>query len=111
MSNSLLPSFPLKESASGRGSFLSEIIGQTFANFAFISIKALDCFPKARGTAASGQAFSQMLVSSVVAGLVIPIIWGSLATLAIGMLVIFSLGLITITKTQAWKDEELLLDE
>ena len=76
-----------------------------------ISIKALDCFPKARGTAASGQAFSQMLVSSVVAGLVIPIIWGSLATLAVGMLVIFSLGLITITKTQAWKDEKLLLDE
>ena len=76
-----------------------------------ISIKALDCFPKARGTAASGQAFSQMLVSSVVAGLVIPLIWGSLATLAVGMLVIFSLGLITITKTQAWKDEELLLDE
>src|SRR6056300_11040 len=76
-----------------------------------ISIKALDCFPKARGTAASGQAFSQMLVSSVVAGLVIPITWGSLATLAVGMLVIFSLGLITITKTQAWKDEELLLDE
>ncbi len=76
-----------------------------------ISIKALDCFPKARGTAASGQAFSQMLVSSVVAGLVIPIIWGSLATLAIGMLVIFSLGLVAITKTQAWKDEELLLDE
>ena len=76
-----------------------------------ISIKALDCFPKARGTAASGQAFSQMLVSSVVAGLVIPIIWGSLATLAIGMMVIFSLGLVTITKTQAWKDEKLLLDE
>ena len=76
-----------------------------------ISIKALDCFPKARGTAASGQAFSQMLVSSVVAGLIIPIIWGSLATLAIGMLVIFSLGLITITKTQAWKDKGLLLDE
>ena len=76
-----------------------------------ISIKALDCFPKARGTAASGQAFSQMLVSSVVAGLVIPVIWGSLATLAIGMLVIFFLGLLAITKTQAWKDEELLLDE
>jgi DHA1 family bicyclomycin/chloramphenicol resistance-like MFS transporter len=76
-----------------------------------ISIKALDCFPKARGTAASGQAFSQMLVSSVVAGLVIPIIWGSLATLAVGMLVIFSLGLVVITKTQAWKDEKLLLDE
>lgn len=76
-----------------------------------ISIKALDCFPKARGTAASGQAFSQMLVSSFVAGLVIPIIWGSLATLAIGMLVIFFLGFLAITKTQAWKDEELLLDE
>ncbi len=76
-----------------------------------ISIKALDCFPKARGTAASGQAFSQMLVSSFVAGLVIPIIWGSLATLAIGMLVLFFLGLLAITKTHAWKDEELLLDE
>ena len=76
-----------------------------------ISIKALDCFPKARGTAASGQAFSQMLVSSIVAGIVIPIIWGSLATLAMGMLVIFSLGLFAISKTQAWKDKELLLDE
>jgi DHA1 family bicyclomycin/chloramphenicol resistance-like MFS transporter len=74
-----------------------------------ISIKALDCFPKSRGTAASGQAFSQMLISSIVAGLVIPLVWNSLATLSMAMFFIFTLGLFFITKTEAWKDKNILL--
>src|SRR5210317_292699 len=75
-----------------------------------ISIKALDCFPKTRGTAASGQAFSQMLVSSIVAGIIVPITWSSTATLALGMFMIFLLGLFSIIKTLAWREKNLFLD-
>jgi DHA1 family bicyclomycin/chloramphenicol resistance-like MFS transporter len=75
-----------------------------------ISIKALDCFPKTRGTAASGQAFSQMLVSSIVAGIIVPITWSSTATLALGMFMIFLLGLFSIMKTLAWREKNLFLD-
>ncbi len=75
-----------------------------------ISIKALDCFPKTRGTAASGQAFSQMLVSSIIAGIIVPITWSSTATLALGMFMIFLLGLFSIMKTLTWRDKSLFLD-
>jgi len=75
-----------------------------------ISIKALDCFPKTRGTAASGQAFSQMLVSSIIAGIIVPITWSSTATLALGMFMIFLLGLFSIMKTLAWREKSLFLD-
>ena len=75
-----------------------------------ISIKALDCFPKTRGTAASGQAFSQMLVSSIVAGIIVPLTWSSTGTLALGMFMIFLLGLFSIIKTLAWREKNLFLD-
>ncbi|MGA1427067.1 MAG: multidrug effflux MFS transporter [Methylophilaceae bacterium] len=75
-----------------------------------ISIKALDCFPKTRGTAASGQAFSQMLVSSIIAGIIVPITWSSTATLALGMFMIFLLGLFSIMKTLTWREKSLFLD-
>ena len=64
-----------------------------------ISIAALDQFPKIRGTAASGQAFSQMLFSSIVAGLIVPILWFSTFGLSLGLFLIFFIGLLTITKT------------
>jgi DHA1 family bicyclomycin/chloramphenicol resistance-like MFS transporter len=38
-----------------------------------LSLAALDRHPKIRGTAASGQAFIQMLLSTVSAGLVVPL--------------------------------------
>ena len=57
-----------------------------------ISIAALDCFPKIRGTAASGQAFMQMLFSSVVAGLLVPILWFSTFGLSIGLFLLISFG-------------------
>lgn len=50
-----------------------------------LSIAALDRMPKLRGTAASGQAFMQMLLSTVSAGIIIPLIWHSTLGLALGM--------------------------
>ena len=67
-----------------------------------ISIAALDCFPKIRGTAASGQAFVQMLFSSVVAGFLVPILWFSTFGLSIGLFLLLSFGLFTISKTRLW---------
>jgi len=68
-----------------------------------ISLAALDCFPKMRGTAASGQAFSQMLFSTLVAGIAVPFLWFSTLGLAVGFFGIFCLGFIFIIQTQAWK--------
>jgi len=69
-----------------------------------ISLAALDCFPSIRGTAASGQAFMQMLFSSIVAGLVVPLLWFSTFALSLGLFLIFTVGLITITKTKLWNN-------
>ncbi len=67
-----------------------------------ISIAALDCFPKARGTAASGQAFMQMLFSSAVAGVIVPICWFSTFGLSLGLFFILMFGLVCITRTKLW---------
>jgi DHA1 family bicyclomycin/chloramphenicol resistance-like MFS transporter len=67
-----------------------------------ISIAALDQFPKMRGTAASGQAFMQMLFSSVVAGIIVPILWFSTFGLSVGLFIVLSLGFVTICKTKLW---------
>mgnify|MGYP000088314522 FL=1 len=68
-----------------------------------IALAALDCFPKIRGTAASGQAFTQMLFASVVAGLIVPILWFSTFGLSLGLFFLISFGFTTITKTNLWK--------
>ena len=68
-----------------------------------ISLAALDCFPKIRGTAASGQAFMQMLFSSIVAGFLVPILWFSTFGLSLGLFFLISFGLLIITKTNLWK--------
>ena len=68
-----------------------------------ISLAALDCFPKIRGTAASGQAFMQMLFSSIVAGFLVPILWFSTFGLSLGLFFLISFGLVIITKTNLWK--------
>jgi len=67
-----------------------------------ISIVALDCFPKARGTAASGQAFMQMFFSSAVAGVIVPICWFSTFGLSLGLFLILIFGLFCITRTKLW---------
>lgn len=58
-----------------------------------LSLAALDRHPKIRGTAASGQAFVQMLLSTASAGLLIPLVWGSTLHLAFAMLGYLLIGL------------------
>ncbi len=68
-----------------------------------LSLAALDIHPKIRGTAASGQAFMQMLLSTVSAGIVVPFVWYAPSGLAMAMLGYVLLGLFVITRTQLWK--------
>ncbi|MFT7228042.1 MAG: DHA1 family bicyclomycin/chloramphenicol resistance-like MFS transporter [Methylophilaceae bacterium] len=71
-----------------------------------LSLAALDRHPKIRGTAASGQAFMQMLLSTVSAGLIVPFVWYAPSGLAITMLIYVLVGLFVITKTQLWQTKE-----
>lgn len=59
-------------------------VGMAFA-MPLLSVAALDRHPRLRGTAASGQAFIQMLLSTISAGLVIPLLWHHPLGLAVGM--------------------------
>jgi MFS transporter, DHA1 family, multidrug resistance protein len=67
-----------------------------------LSIAALDRHPKIRGTAASGQAFVQMLLSTVSAGLIVPFVWFSPLGLAMAMAGYVLIGWLVIRKTQLW---------
>lgn len=68
-----------------------------------LSLAALDRHPKIRGTAASGQAFMQMLISTVSAGLVVPLLWATPTGLALGMMAYLGLGWLAIRQTQLWQ--------
>lgn len=68
-----------------------------------LSIAALDRHPKIRGTAASGQAFCQMLLSSLSAGLIAPLLWGSLLGLALGMAAYSIIGWLVIKQSHLWR--------
>lgn len=65
-----------------------------------LSIAALDCHPKIRGTAASGQAFMQMLFSTIAAGLIAPLLWHHPTGLAFGMLGYLLLGWLIVRRSQ-----------
>ncbi|MGV3583247.1 MAG: multidrug effflux MFS transporter [Methylophilus sp.] len=67
-----------------------------------LSISALDRHPKIRGTAASGQAFMQMLLSTVSAGVVVPFVWYAPSGLAVAMMAYMILSWLVIRKTQLW---------
>jgi len=66
-----------------------------------LSIAALDRFEKIRGTASSGQAFVQMLLSTVSAGLIVPFLWFSPLGLSLGMLGYFIFSILVISKTKS----------
>ena len=68
-----------------------------------LSLAALDRHPKIRGTAASGQAFVMMMVSTVSAGVVVPYAWGSPLGLAIASAGFLLIGLVSIRQTSLWK--------
>jgi DHA1 family bicyclomycin/chloramphenicol resistance-like MFS transporter len=79
-------------------------IGMAFA-MPVLSVASLDRHPRLRGTAASGQAFVQMLFSSLSAGLLIPLIWHHRLGLAIGMAMYVMIGFLSIRSSVAWKRE------
>jgi len=73
-------------------------VGMAFA-LPVLSVAALDRHPRLRGTAASGQAFVQMLLSTVSAGLLIPLLWHHPLGLALGMGGYLLLGWLCIRKS------------
>jgi DHA1 family bicyclomycin/chloramphenicol resistance-like MFS transporter len=68
-----------------------------------LSVAALDRHPRLRGTAASGQAFLQMLLSTVSAGALIPLLWDHLTALALGMSLYALLGWLCARSTRPWE--------
>lgn len=68
-----------------------------------LSIAALDRMPKLRGTAASGQAFMQMVLSTASAGIIIPLIWHSTMGLALGMAGYLLLGWLSLQSSLIFK--------
>lgn len=73
-----------------------------------LSIAALDRHPRIRGTAASGQAFVQMLLSTVSAGLLVPLVWFSPLGLAMAMAGYVLIGWLVIRKSQLWSGHQAL---
>lgn len=65
-----------------------------------LSLAALDRHPKIRGTAASGQAFIQMLLSTVSAGLIVPLVWYAPSGLALAMAAYMVFGWVMILRTK-----------
>lgn len=72
-----------------------------------ISIAALDRHPRIRGTAASGQAFVQMLFSTVSAGIVVPLVWSGVFGLASAMLGFWLISTLAIQKTMLWQSSKI----
>jgi DHA1 family bicyclomycin/chloramphenicol resistance-like MFS transporter len=64
-----------------------------------LSIAALDRHPRIRGTAASGQAFVQMLLSTVSAGMIVPLVWHHPLGLATAMAVYLCIGWLAVRKS------------
>jgi len=68
-----------------------------------LSLAALDRHPKIRGTAASGQAFMQMALSTVSAGVIVPLMWFAPIGLACASWLYLALSYLVITRTQLWR--------
>lgn len=60
-----------------------------------LTLLALDLFPAQRGLAASCQSFLQSAVSSLTAGIIAPLIWGSALTLSLGMSGLLFFGVVS----------------
>lgn len=70
-----------------------------------LSLVALDRHPKIRGTAASGQAFIQMLLSTVSAGLIVPLVWYAPSGLALAMAGYLIFGWLMIRKSKFYNHQ------
>lgn len=70
-----------------------------------LSLSALDRHGRIRGTAASAQTFTQMLISSISAGILVPLLWFSPVGLASGMAFYFVISLLVIRRSHLWQGE------
>jgi DHA1 family bicyclomycin/chloramphenicol resistance-like MFS transporter len=70
-----------------------------------LSLTALDRYPKIRGTAASSQAFVQMILSTVSAGVVVPLVWYAPSGLAWAMAGYLLLGWLAVRNSEFWRIE------
>ena len=70
-----------------------------------LSLVALDRHPKIRGTAASGQAFIQMMLSTVSAGLIVPLVWYAPSGLALAMAGYLIFGWLMIRKSKFYSHQ------
>jgi DHA1 family bicyclomycin/chloramphenicol resistance-like MFS transporter len=77
-------------------------VGMAFA-MPVLSVNALGRHPRLRGTAASGQAFVQMVLSTISAGLVIPLLWQSPLGLASGMAGYLLFGWWFTQQSRVWR--------
>lgn len=68
-----------------------------------LTILALDPFPQQRGLAASCQTFFQSGANSIGAALIVPLLWGSTLTLALGMATLMTLGGIAALAHRKWR--------
>lgn len=67
-----------------------------------LSLSALDRHARIRGTAASGQTFVQMMLSTVSAGVVVPLVWYAPSGLAWAMAGYLLLGWLCVRKSRLW---------
>ncbi|HYD33620.1 MAG TPA: multidrug effflux MFS transporter [Methylophilaceae bacterium] len=70
-----------------------------------LSLAALDRFPKIRGTAASGQVFIQMTLSTVSAGIIVPLVWYATSGLALAMAGYLVLGWLAVRNSHLWNSQ------
>jgi DHA1 family bicyclomycin/chloramphenicol resistance-like MFS transporter len=68
-----------------------------------LSLTALDRYPKIRGTAASGQTFVQMILSTVSAGVVVPLVWYAPSGLAWAMAGYLLVGWLCVRNSELWR--------
>lgn len=57
--------------------------------FPILTLAMLELFPAHRGSAASVQGFASLIVNALIAGLLAPLLGGSLVTMAVGSLALF----------------------
>jgi DHA1 family bicyclomycin/chloramphenicol resistance-like MFS transporter len=79
-------------------------IGMAFSG-PLMTVAALDRHPGLRGTAASGQAFMQMLLSTLSAGLLIPLLWRHPLGLALGMAGYLLIGWVSVRNSALWQQK------
>ncbi len=79
-------------------------VGMAFA-MPILSLAALDRHAKIRGTAASGQAFVQMLLSTVSAGLIVPLVWAEPLGLAMAMAAYLLFSCLVLRLSKVWRNK------